>query len=79
MKRGYFPAVSTIGKHIVHIENRNGNINIKYKQVDSLKNIYSLLETKNVKINRSRMDCGSFRKEIIDVAEEYRKIIYIRT
>ena len=29
MKRGYFPGVSTIGKHIVHIENRNGNTNVK--------------------------------------------------
>jgi hypothetical protein len=70
MKRGYFPGVSTIGKHIVHIENRNGNTNVKYKQADTLKSSYSLLESKNIKINRSRMDCGSFSKDIIDVVEK---------
>jgi len=37
MKRGYFPGVSTIRKHIIHIENRNGNTNVKYKQADTLK------------------------------------------
>ena len=78
MKRGYFPGVSTIGKHIVHIENRNGNTNVKYKQADTLKNAYSLLESKNIKINRSRMDCGSFSKEIIDVVEQNSTLLYIR-
>jgi hypothetical protein len=29
MKRGYFPGASSIGKHIVHIENRNGHTNVK--------------------------------------------------
>ncbi len=78
MKRGYFPGVSTIGKHIVHIENRNGNSNVKYKQADTLKNAYSLLKSKNIKVNRSRMDCGSFSKEIIDVVEKNSKLLYIR-
>ena len=78
MKRGYFPGVSTIGKHIVHIENRNGNTNVKYKQSETLKNAYSLLKSKSVKVNRSRMDCGSFSKEIIEVIEKNSKTIYVR-
>ncbi|MCK0125296.1 IS1380 family transposase [Gelidibacter sp. F2691] len=78
MKRGYFPGVSTIGKHIVHIENRNGNTNVKYKQAETLKSAYSLLKTKKIKINRSRMDCGSFSKEIIDVVEQNSTLFYIR-
>lgn len=78
MKLGYFPGVSTIGKHIIHIENRNGNTNVKYKQSDTLKNAYNLLESKNIKIDRSRMDCGSFSKEIIDVVEQNSKRLYIR-
>jgi hypothetical protein len=78
MKRGYFPGVSTIGKHIVHIENRNGNTNVRYKQAQTLKNAYSLLESKGIKINRSRMDCGSFSKEIIDIVEQNSKLLYIR-
>ena len=78
MKRGYFPGVSSIGKHIVHIENRNGNTNVKYKQVNTLKNAYSLLNSKGIKINRSRMDCGSFSKEIIDMVQQNSKLLYIR-
>ena len=78
MERGYFPGVSTIGRHIIHIENRNGNTNVKYKQANTLKNAYSLLESKNVKINRSRMDCGSFSKEIIDMVEQNSRFIFIR-
>jgi glutaredoxin-related protein len=78
MKRGYFPGVSTIGKHIVHIENRNGNTNVKYKQADTLKNAYNLLRQKGIRINRSRMDCGSFSKEIIDVVAQNSALIYIR-
>ncbi len=62
MKRGYFPEVSTIGKHIVHIENRNGNTNVKDKQADTLKNAYSSLKNKAISINRSHIDCGSFSK-----------------
>jgi hypothetical protein len=45
MKRGYFPWVSTIGKHIVHIENRNGDTDVKHKQTDTLKNAYNLLKS----------------------------------
>lgn len=78
MERGYFPGVSTIGKHIVHIENRNGNTNVKYKQADTLKSAFAILKTKDVLINRSRMDCGSFSQEIIDVVEQNSKLLYIR-
>ncbi len=78
MKRGYFPGVSTIGQHIVHIENRNGNSNVKYKQAETLKEAYALLASKEIKIDRSRMDCGSFSKEIISVVEQNSKRFYIR-
>lgn len=78
MKRGYFPGVSTIGKHIVHIENRNGNTNVKYQQAATLKKAYSLLKEKHIGINRSRMDCGSFSKEIIDLVAENSTLFYIR-
>jgi hypothetical protein len=32
MKKGCFSRVATIGKHIVYLENRNGNSNVKFKQ-----------------------------------------------
>lgn len=78
MKFGYFPGISTIGKHIVHFENRNGNSNVKFKQAETLQSAYDLLKNKNIFINRSRMDCGSFAKETVNTAKANSKIIYIR-
>lgn len=78
MKKGYFPGVASIGKHIVYFENRNGNSNVKFKQAGTLKDAYGLLQSKNIQIDRSRMDCGSFTKEIIDTVEANCKRFYIR-
>lgn len=78
MKDGYFPGVATIGRHIVYFENRNGNSNVKYKQAETLQSAYDLLKSKSILINRSRMDCGSFTKEIIEVVEPNCNLFYIR-
>lgn len=76
--KGYFPGVATIGKNIVYIENRDGNTNVKFKQAETLKNAYELLKSQGIAINRSRMDAGSYSKEIIDVVEQNSKLFYIR-
>jgi len=76
--KGYFPGVATIDNNIVYIENRDGNANVKFKQAQTLENAYSLLKSQNIKINRSRMDAGSYSKEIIDVVEQNSKLFYIR-
>jgi hypothetical protein len=78
MKQGYFPGVASIGKNMVFIENRNGNSNVKFKQSDTLQAAYEMLERKNILIDRSRMDCGSFTKEIIETVEANSKRFYIR-
>ncbi len=78
MKQGYFSGVATIGKHIVYFENRNGNSNVKFKQAETLQNAYDLLDKNNIQIDRSRMDCGSFTKEILSVVEQKSKRFYIR-
>jgi hypothetical protein len=78
MKQGYFPGVATIGKHIVYFENRNGNSNVKFKQSETLQNAYNLLKGKHIEIDRSRMDCGSFTKEILNVVEQNSNRFYIR-
>ena len=75
---GYFPGVATIGNKIISIENRDGNANVKFKQADTLKRTYVLLEQENIIINRSRMDAGSYSKEVIDVADKHSKLFYIR-
>jgi hypothetical protein len=76
--KGYFPGVATIGNNIVYIENRDGNANVKFKQAQTLQNAYRLLKSQNITINRSRMDAGSYAKEIIDVVEQNSKLFYIR-
>ncbi len=78
MKFGYFPGVAAIGKHIVYFENRNGNSNVKFKQAETLESAYALLKSKNIFIDRSRMDCGSFAKGIVKAAKANSKRIYIR-
>jgi len=75
---GYFPGIATIGNKIISIENRDGNANVKFKQSETLKRTYKLLENENITINRSRMDAGSYSKEVIDVVDNHSKLFYIR-
>ncbi|MFA5418797.1 MAG: IS1380 family transposase, partial [Bacteroidales bacterium] len=76
--KGYFPGVATIGDKIVYIENRDGNANVKFEQAATLSRAYNLFKENNIKINRSRMDAGSYSKEIIDVVASNSKLFYIR-
>lgn len=75
---GYFPGVATIGNKIVYIENRDGNANVKFEQESTLSRAYDLLNENGIKINRSRMDAGSYSKEIIKVVASNSKLFYIR-
>jgi hypothetical protein len=76
--KGYFPGVATIDDKIVYIENRDGNANVKFKQAETLQRSYGLLLEEGIRINRSRMDAGSYSKEIIDVVDKYSNLFYIR-
>ena len=76
--KGYLPGIATIGNKIVAIENRDGNANVKFKQEDTLERFYTLLESEEITINRSRMDAGSYSKKIIDVVDKHSKLFYIR-
>jgi hypothetical protein len=76
--KGYFPGVATIGNKIVYIENRDGNANVKFEQASTLSRAYNLLNENGIKINRSRMDAGSYSKDIINVVASNSKLFYIR-
>ena len=76
--KGYFPGVATIGKKIVYIENRDGNANVKFEQASTLSRAYGLLKENGITINRSRMDAGSYAKDIINVVAFNSKSFYIR-
>lgn len=75
---GYFPGIASIKNFPVYIENRNGNSNVKYKQEETLKRAYDLLAEFGVKVKYSRMDCGSFAKEVIPVIEANSDFFFIR-
>lgn len=76
--KGYVPGIATIGDKIVYIENRDGNANVKFEQAATLKRAYALLESENIQVNRSRMDAGSYAKEIIDIVDKNSNLFYIR-
>lgn len=76
--KGYVPGIATIDDKIVYIENRDGNANVKFEQAATLKRAYELLLSENIEVNRSRMDAGSYSKEIIEVVDKYSKLFYIR-
>src|SRR5665811_936056 len=75
---GYFPGIATIGDKIVYIENRDGNANVKFEQAATLTRAYNLLNNNDIKVNRSRMDAGSYSKEIIEVVAKNSQLFYIR-
>jgi len=62
----------------VYIEGRNGNSNVKFGQADTLERTYALLRESGIEIERSRMDCGSFTKEVVDTVEANSTYFYIR-
>lgn len=76
--KGYFPGIATIGDNIVYVENRDGNANVKFKQAATLERAYQVLKSQNIKVNRSRMDAGSYSKEIVEVVANNSKLFYIR-
>lgn len=75
---GYQPGVATIGKNIVYIEGRNGNSQAKYKQDETLKNCFNLLEERKIKVKRFRADSASYQKKVVELAEIKSKYFYIR-
>lgn len=77
-ERGYFPGIATIGSLIVGLENRDGNANVRFHQADTLKRIFKRLANRDVFINRCRLDCGSYSKEIIATVHGYCNKFYIR-
>lgn len=76
--RGYFPGVATIGGLIVHVENRDGNTNVRFKQAETLKRSFKALNDRGIGIDRCRMDCGSFSEEIVSAVHGHCRKFYIR-
>jgi len=78
MVNGYFPGMATIAGMPVYFENRDGNMHVKTNQSEVLERCYTMLNNNGIYINRSRMDAGSYAKDIIEVVEKYSNYFYIR-
>lgn len=76
--KGYCPGVATIGDKIVYVENRDGNATVKIGQAQTLQNAYTILKNNDIHVNRSRMDAGSYSKEIIETVAKNSRLFYIR-
>lgn len=75
---GYGAGVSVIGDMIVGIEAMDGNTNVHFRQQDTLRRLFERLETRNIRIDRFRADCGSYSDEIVRTVETHCKRFYIR-
>ena len=76
---GYFPGVATVGGLIVGVENRDGNANVRFHQADTLRRIFTRLETQaRVLVRNFRADCGSFSEDIIKTVAAHCELFYIR-
>lgn len=76
---GYQPGVCTINEdQILYIENRNGNSAAQAFQVDTIKRVFSLLDSKGIKkINNFRADAASYQYEIISLLDKKVDNFYI--
>lgn len=77
-ERGYFPGVASIDNMPVYIENRNGNCQVKFNQMNTIKRVFGVLENNGIKPARCRMDCGSYLKNVCDYLEEKGIKFFIR-
>ncbi|MCQ2077452.1 MAG: IS1380 family transposase [Bacteroidaceae bacterium] len=75
---GYRPGVYVIGDNIAYIENSDGNTNVRFHQADTHKRFFSLLESKDIHVNRFRADCGSCSEDIVSEVEKHCTHFYIR-
>ena len=60
------------------MENRDGNVNVKFEQAATLLRTYTLLKNNGIHVYRSRMDAGSYAKDIIEVVASNSKLFHIR-
>ena len=77
-KRGYFPGVMTTGPLVIGIENRQGNSNVKFEQVEELVRMFDNIEAHELHVRMFRADCGSFIKELVEELFLRTETFYLR-
>lgn len=77
-EKGYFPGVGMVGKHIVYIENRNGNSAAHVLQDKTFTRMAELLKEEGVTIKSVRADSASYGFEIINAMRKYAQTVFVR-
>lgn len=77
-KRGYFPGVMTSGPLLIGVENRQGNSNVKFEQVEELTRMLDNIEAHGLHVRMFRADCGSFIKELVEELSLRTETFYLR-
>ena len=75
---GYCPGVGMIGKHIVYVENRNGNSTAHVLQHETIERMTSMLQEEGITIDVIRADSASYTYEIIKAMEKSANRIFIK-
>jgi hypothetical protein len=77
-ENGYYPGVGMIGKHIVYLENRNGNSTAHILQHKTIERMCSLLHEAGVTIDVMRADSASYTYEIIKTMEKNASRFFVK-
>lgn len=75
---GYCPGVGMIGKHVVYVENRNGNSNAQVLQHETIDRMATLLHEAKISVDAIRADSASYTHDIIKSMEKTAKRFFIR-
>ena len=68
----------TSGPLIIGIENRQGNSNVKFEQVEELSRMLDNIESHGLYVRMFRADCGSFIKELVEELFLRTETFYLR-
>lgn len=77
-ENGYYPGVGMIGKHVVYVENRNGNSSAHVMQHETIERMAVLFQEAGVSIDVIRADSASYTYDIIKSMEKVANRIFIR-
>lgn len=77
-KKGYFPAVGSIGDIPVYVEGRNGNTPVSLHQQEAFAWMFSHLGKQGLEVKRCRMDAGSYNKDLLAGIDHKEVKFYVR-
>lgn len=77
-EKGYYPGVGMIGKHIVYVENRNGDSTAHVLQHETIDRMSSLLTEFGITVDAIRADSASYTYEIIKSMERAAKHLFVK-